>query len=52
MVPIFYRTHAHSIVNVMSIYLVKEGKWTELGKTYQIIQHEGRLFFLIKYYLI
>lgn len=31
-VPIFYRTHAHNIIPVISGYLIKGDEWTELGR--------------------
>jgi len=39
MVPIFYRTHAHSIIDVMSIYLLKKNQleWIELGNSFKYI---------------
>jgi hypothetical protein len=30
--PIFYRVHAHSIMNVISGYLIREKEWIELGR--------------------
>lgn len=44
MVPIFYRTHAHSIIDVMSIYLLKKNQleWIELGR---MSPHQPQMFY-------
>ena len=41
-VPIFYRTHGHRIVEVMSGYLIRDGeeKWIELGKFLADQEHQ------------
>ena len=31
-VPIFYRTHAHLIIPVISGYLIRDEEWIELGR--------------------
>jgi len=41
-VPIFYRTHAHNIINVMSIYTIKNESWIELGR---MSPHQPQAFY-------
>ena len=59
--PIFYRVHSHSIMSVISGYLIRDDKeWIELGRyspkqpqvcTYEInLQYESFLFELFNFF--